>query len=513
MRSAIALALVVNSLVVTAHLLAQAPASKPNLVFVLADQLRYQSCGFAGDSKARTPNLDAFARQGVVFRNAVSGHPVCAAYRASLFTGKYTTSTGMVINELRMNPNHECLAQVLTRHGYDTGYIGKWHLWANELGNHYDPKNSFTPPGPYRFGFDGFWAAYNFHHEYFNGYYHTDSPEKIPVKGYEPDVQTDLAIARIKHAAIAGKPFALFLSVGTPHDPWNTNNVPAKFLNMFADEAGKSRFTLPPNYKPDNDPYSDAWGRFKGPRERQSIPEWLRVYYAMTANLDWNIGRLLKAIDEAGLHGNTIVVFTSDHGEMMGAQGRRAKNIFYEEAVRVPFLMRWPATIPAGSTSDACLNTPDIMPTLLGLAGLAHPVQGRGHRPQPLRARQARAGARSGVYAEHRRLRHLGRRLRMARAARQAIHLCDLSEGPEGTAVRQPQGPLSAPEPGGEPRAGADAEPLPRPAEDAHEGAGRHLRGQHLVSRPLGQRPHHYPRAVTARIAPSSRDQGPWASL
>ena len=138
------------------------PATKPNLVFVMADQLRYQSCGFAGDTKARTPQLDGLARQGVVFRNAVSGHPVCAAFRASLLTGKYTTSTGMVINELRMNPNHEFLAHVLTRQGYDTGYIGKWHLWANELGNHADPKNSFTPSGPYRFGFDGFWAAYNF---------------------------------------------------------------------------------------------------------------------------------------------------------------------------------------------------------------------------------------------------------------------------------------------------------------------------------------------------------------
>ncbi|HOX55333.1 MAG TPA: sulfatase [Candidatus Paceibacterota bacterium] len=357
---------------------APARQPRPNLVFLFADQLRYQSCGFAGDTQARTPNLDSLARQGVVFRNAISGHPVCAAYRASLLTGKYTTSTGMVINELRMSTNHTFFAQVLTRHGYDTAYIGKWHLWANELGNHYDPKNSFTPPGPYRFGFDGFWAAFNFHHEYFDGYYHTDSPEKIPIKGYEPDGQTDLAIARIQHCAATGKPFALFLSLGTPHDPWNTNNVPAKFLNLFADEGGKPRFTLPPNYKPDNDPYSDNWGRFRGPRERQSIPRWLRVYYAMTANLDWNMGRLLQAIDAAGLRSNTIVVFTSDHGEMMGAQGRRAKNIFYEEAVRVPFIIRWPDRIPAGATTDACLNTPDIMPTLLGLAGLPVPAKVEG---------------------------------------------------------------------------------------------------------------------------------------
>src|SRR5512142_2308173 len=127
MRAAIALSVAANVLVGSLPLLAQAPAttppaSKPNLIFVLADQLRYQSCGFAGDTNARTPHLDALAKQGVVFRNAVSGHPVCAAFRASLFTGKYTTSTGMVINELRMNTNHVFLAQVLSRHGYDTSY-------------------------------------------------------------------------------------------------------------------------------------------------------------------------------------------------------------------------------------------------------------------------------------------------------------------------------------------------------------------------------------------------------
>lgn len=343
--------------------------SKPNVIYVLADQLRYQSCGYAGDSRAKTPNLDAFAREAVSFSNAVSGHPVCAAYRASLFAGKYTTSTGMVINELRMNPNHECIAHVLTRAGYDTAYIGKWHLWANELGNHDDPKNSFTPPGPYRLGFDGFWASYGFHHGYYSGYYHTDSPEKIPVKGFEPDFQTDLAIDQISKLSRGEKPFALFLSVGTPHDPWSNENVPPQYLAKFADVE----FAVPPNYKAENDPYSDAWGRFKDPRNRKSIPQWMRVYYAMVANLDWNFGRLLGAIDKSGIRDNTIVVFTSDHGEMFGAQGRRAKNIFYEEAVRVPFLIRWPGKTSAGHTSDACLNTPDIMPTLLSMAGLPIP--------------------------------------------------------------------------------------------------------------------------------------------
>lgn len=349
------------------------PGKSPNIVFVFADQLRYQSCGFAGDKKARTPHLDALAAQGASFRNATSSHPVCSAFRASLLTGKYTTSTGMVINELRINPNHECLGHVLTRGGYETAWIGKWHLYANELGNHEDPKNSFTPPGPYRLGFDGFWASYGFHHEYYRGYYHTSSPEKIPVPGYEPDFQTDLAIERIRHYSRGDKPFALFLSVGTPHDPWNPGNVPSAYLERFKDV----QFELPPNYKPENDPYADAWGRLS-PDDRRRLTEWMRVYYAMTANLDDNVGRLLKAIDEEGIREDTILVFTSDHGEMFGAQGRRAKNIFYDEAVRVPFIIRWPGKVPAGRETDACLTTPDIMPTLCGLAGLPVPKKVEG---------------------------------------------------------------------------------------------------------------------------------------
>lgn len=342
---------------------------RPNLIYVFADQLRYQSCGFAGDPKAQTPNMDRLATESVNFINATSSHPMCAPYRASLFTGKYSSSTGMVINELRLNPaQHTGLGQVLTQGGYTTYYIGKWHLYANQLGHHDDPKNSFTPRGPDRLGFDGYWAAYGFHHTYWDQYYHEESPAKITLPGYEPDGQTDLAIAKLTEAAAADQPFALFFSLGTPHDPWGPENVPAEYLARFADVD----FPLPPNYKPEDDPYGDKWAVLS-PAERAQLPEWMRVYYAMTANLDWNLGRLLDAIDQLGLRDNTILVFTSDHGEMFGAQGRRAKNIFYEEAVRVPFLLRWPAHSQR-DVSDVCLNTPDIMPTLLGLLALPIPA-------------------------------------------------------------------------------------------------------------------------------------------
>jgi arylsulfatase A-like enzyme len=130
-------------------------------------------------------------------------------------------------------------------------------------------------------------------------------------------------------------------------------------------------FPAPPSYSDELDPYGDAWSNIK--KSPGLIEKWMRVYYAMTTNLDWNVGRILAALDELGIAEETIVVFTSDHGEMFGAHGRMKKNIFYDEAARVPFLVRQPGRIPAGLVSEACFSTPDIMPTLLELAGLPVP--------------------------------------------------------------------------------------------------------------------------------------------
>lgn len=349
-----------------------------NLIYIFADQLRRSAVGFNGDEKAITPNIDAFASECTNMVNAVSGHPVCAPYRASLFTGKYTTSTGMVINEIRISQNHRTFANVLSDAGYETCYIGKWHMYANKLGDHYNPQNSFIPKGE-RLGFNDFFAAYNFHHEYYapKAYYHLDTDEKIYADKYEPDAQTDMAIEHISRLSKGEKPFAMFLSLGTPHDPWTKENVPTEYYEMFKDV----RFEKPINYKPENDEYADGWARMSE-EERDSLEEWMRCYYAMTANLDYNFGRLINAIDSLGLKDNTVVIFTSDHGEMFGAQGRRAKNIFYEEAVRVPFFIR--GTDFRAYSCDANFNTVDIMPTLLSYMGLEIPsdVEGVNRLPE-----------------------------------------------------------------------------------------------------------------------------------
>ena len=345
--------------------------SQPNLVFVLADQLRLSACGYSGEAWAHTPRIDQFAGEATSFSNAVSGHPMCAPMRASLFTGKYSSSTGMVINELRMNPDHICFGHVLEAGNFDTAYIGKWHLWANSP-DHALIDNQFVPPGPYRLGMNGYWAGYNFWHQYYQAFYYEDDPRPILVKGYEPDVQTDLAVRWLDERRDPARPFALFLSYGTPHDPWTWDNVPPQYADLYRDVS----FGLPPNY-------ADGSAEYWNPRMtrdwwleevKPNIPVWRQIYQAMIANLDWNFGRLLAAIDRLGLSDDTVVVFTSDHGEMFGAHGRIAKLIFYEEACRVPFLVRWPGHVPASHVADACLNTPDIMPTLLSLLGLPMPA-------------------------------------------------------------------------------------------------------------------------------------------
>ncbi len=342
---------------------------RPNLVYVFADQLRADALGYAGNKEAITPHLDRFAAQSLSFTNAVSVMPVCAAHRASLLTGKYPSSTGMVINEVNMNPNHRTIAHVLSEAGYKTGYFGKWHLL--------DDYNRAALRGPQRLGFDGFWAGYNFNHASFNEYYYTDGPDgqvqRVSLKGkHGPTEWTTLATSFIEDASRGNAPFAMFLSWNPPHDPWDRANVPAAHYERFKNV----RFGLPENFKDQPDPYMDRYpdlafrdGRWRKDFLEGGLEECLRCYHAMINNLDEQFARILACLDRLGLADNTIVVFSSDHGEMFGSQGRMFKLTFYDEASRIPLLVRYPRKVKAG-TSDVCINTPDLMPTLLGLMGL-----------------------------------------------------------------------------------------------------------------------------------------------
>lgn len=360
--------------------MSKARSSRPNLVFFLVDQLRLQSCGYAGDRLARTPHIDWLAQNGISFVNAVSSDPVCGPYRASLMTGKYPSTTGMVINEMRMNPNHNCLAHVLTRSDYDTAYIGKWHLWSNQTEGENLPENGFVPKGPARLGFDGYWAAYNFNFDYFRTNYFLGDGTRLVADSYETEFTTKLGLDWLQQRG-SNQPFALFLSFGPPHDPWEWTNVAERYAKTFS----TIDFPFPLTYRDGSAEYwepsmdRDWWLSTVKP----NLSKWQAVYAAMVASIDEACGTLLDYMRQAHLAENTLFVFTSDHGEMFGAHGRMAKNTFYEEAVRVPFLVFWPGQIESGSRCFECLGTPDIMPTLLGGLGLETPAETEGSDLSP----------------------------------------------------------------------------------------------------------------------------------
>lgn len=345
---------------------------KPNIVYIIADQLRWDALGYTGNAKAVTLNIDRFAAQALDFTEAVSSTPVSAAHRACLITGKYQSSTGMVINEINLNPNHRTWAHVLGDAGYKLGYVGKHH-WT-------DLHRRDREPGPERMGFDDYWAAYSFNHKSYNAFYHTEDGGGIhrfvELKGrYGPEVFTSLALDYIRKKAAAGEPFAMMLSWNPPHDPWVRSNVDPRCYERFRNV----HFDLPENFKRTPDPYMDRYPQqfFDGEEkwrgsfiDTDRYSEMLRCYYAMVNSLDEQFGRVMDLLEELGIADNTIVVFTSDHGEQFGSQGRMYKLTFYDESAHIPFLIRDPRYATGGRESDACLNTPDIGPTLLGLAGL-----------------------------------------------------------------------------------------------------------------------------------------------
>ena len=320
---------------------------KPNILILLADEWRGNATGYAGDPNVKTPNLDRLAKSGLNFCNAVSVCPVCTPFRAALQTGRFPTSTGMFLNDAYLPSEELCLAEILQGAGYARGIIGKWHLDGHG-------RDSFIPPDR-RQGWD-YWKVDECTHDYNHSvYYSGNDPEKKIWKGYDAFAQTQDAQAYLKAKAANGQPFALEIAFGPPHFP--VDQAPPEYKKMYPPQ----RIKLPPNVPPS--------------QQKRAIAE-LQGYYAHCTAMDHCIGELLATLDETGLASNTIVVFTADHGETMGSHGNNPdqKQVPWDEASRVPFLLRFPAAHgPAGVTVKTPLTTPDILPTLLGLAGIPIP--------------------------------------------------------------------------------------------------------------------------------------------
>ncbi len=322
---------------------------KPNVVFVFADQWRAQATGYAGDPNVHTPHVDALARQAVSFPNAVSGCPVCSPYRGSLITGQRPLTHGVFVNDVPLRSEAVSIAEAFASGGYDTAYIGKWHLDGHG-------RSTYIPPER-RQGFE-YWKVLECTHDYNHSpYYAGGSAEKSYWDGYDAIAQTRDAESYIRSHK-GEKPFLLMLSWGPPHNPYET--APGEYRKLY----DARRLRLRPNV-----PESAA----------ERAQKDLAGYYAHCSALDACIGSLLKTVDAAGIADDTIFVFTSDHGDMLGSQGEQRKQRPWEESVRVPFLLRYPRlTEGKGRALAAPIDAPDIMPTLLGLCGLRIPASVEG---------------------------------------------------------------------------------------------------------------------------------------
>ncbi len=319
----------------------------PNIVYLLADQWRASATGYEGDPNVKTPNLDRLAHESVNFRNAISVCPVCTPYRAALLTGRYPTSTGMFMNDLYLPEDHLCMAEMLDQAGYDTGYIGKWHLDGHG-------RSAYIPPER-RQGFQ-YWKAAECDHNYPHSHYYTGRSDAIQYwQGYDAFAQTKDAQKYLRDHAKTRKPFALFVSYGTPHFPHET--APQEYKALYPPES----IQLPTNVP-------DALQQISR-REAQG-------YYGHCTALDTCIGDIVRTLEDTGLAENTILVFTSDHGEMLGSHGFRPtfKQVPWDESARVPFLLRYPSELGLkGRVVKTPIGTVDILPTLFELAKVPEP--------------------------------------------------------------------------------------------------------------------------------------------
>jgi arylsulfatase A-like enzyme len=325
----------------------QSTGRPPNVLLILPDEWRAQALGCMGNSDVHTPNLDRLAAEGTLFRHTLANTPVCCPARANILTGTYTSRNGMVANDLRLKESARTIADSFAAAGYRTGYVGKWHLDGG-------PRlPGFVPPGRRRHGFQ-FWAANECNHNYFYNWYFRDENVPIVTDRYEPEFWTDLAIEFLYENQ--HRPFFLMLAPGAPHDPYI---APQNYLNLY--DPGK--IAMRPNW-------------IEGTRgaSRRDIA----AYYAAITAIDDQTGRLLRVLRELDLEQNTIVFFSSDHGNMLGSQGKILKRKPWEESIRVPGILRYPGTVPQGRTTDALFTHVDFAPTLLSLCGLPVPGEMQG---------------------------------------------------------------------------------------------------------------------------------------
>ena len=314
--------------------------NRPNVIIVHADQWRFSAFSHRENHGLKTINIDKLQESGIVFERTYSAYPLCTPNRSALITSRYPHSTGMIMNNLMLPPKEKGFAEIFRDAGYATHYIGKWHMDG-------PAKPGFVPKGWRRRGFETF-EGFNRGHAYYNTKTFSNDGKLMKPGPYEPAFQVELAMEFIKKHK--ERPFLLFLSWGPPHTPYKPPKGFRRFFNMKE---------LP-------------W-RENVPRKLRSKKRMRHMYagyLGLCESLDFEFGRLIKFIEKQGLRENTIIVFTADHGDMLGSHRLFFKNHPFEESARIPLIISWPKKIKEPKRLDVLVSTIDIAPTILSLCGL-----------------------------------------------------------------------------------------------------------------------------------------------
>lgn len=353
---------------------------KINLLFIFADQWRKESTSIENPEDIITPNIEKFSRDSCYMENAFSASPLCSPNRASILTGCYPKKVGVWTNckpgiTAELVDDVDSIGDVLKKSNYKTGYIGKWHLDQPDCNKNLSSLtgakdwDSFTPPGKKRHGFD-FWYSYGAYDNHLKPHYWHDLPNFIEVNQWSVEHETNIALEFIERNKSDN--FALFLSWNPPHTPLDL--VPEKYLKMYEDK----KFSVKKNISLTD--ITDHTGLItpKLNFSQEGYQDILKKYYAAITGIDENFGRIINYLKMNNLYDNTLIVLTSDHGEMLCSHGLWSKHVWFNESISVPFLMRCGNKLHVGKNSTV-INGVDIMPTIISLMELSIPsgVQGK----------------------------------------------------------------------------------------------------------------------------------------
>jgi uncharacterized sulfatase len=331
---------------------------RPNILFFFTDQQRWDTCGCYGQPLPVTPNLDRMAAEGVRFERAFTCQPVCGPARACIQTGLWATQTGCFRNNIALPVDADTIAKRLSANGYDTAYIGKWHLASTgELPGQPEARFQAVPvPPERRGGYRDFWLAADVleitSHSYDGHMFDGDGNRReFPPGRYRVDAQTDWALEYLESRA-SDRPFFLFLSYLEPHHQNDHNH----FEGPHGSKERFKSFSTPGDL-------ADTEGNW-----RQEYPD----YLGCCASLDENLGRIRAKLDELGLADNTLILFTSDHGSHFCTRNDEYKRACHDGCSRIPMVLCGPG-FRGGVTRPELVSLIDTPPTVLAAAGLDVP--------------------------------------------------------------------------------------------------------------------------------------------